>query len=137
MFMFYIEALPEMMVKMMTNTDAIVTINGLDYFVPYDYLQYIIYDDSLHTLRLSKSGNITLYHELQKYNTSHSGYPRINLYFGQYARITTSANYNTTSELFVDSYQVKTDIPLYEKNYTSFILLAVICVGVLWRLLNK
>lgn len=137
MFMCCIEALPEMMVKMMNNTDAIVIINGDDYFVPYDYLQYIIFDENLKTLRLSKSGNITLYHELQRYNTSNSGYPRISLYFGQYARITTSSNYNSTSQLVVDSYQVKTDIPLYEKNYTSFILLAVICMGVLWRLLNK
>ena len=116
---------------------VIVTINGTDYYVPVDYAEYIVQVDN--TLTLSKSGSCTLYSQLGTYNNGNiQYYPQITLQFGRSGRyVTSSGNYTTTSELVVSSYEVKQDLPFYEKRTFSPFLLVVI-VGVLfWHLLKN
>lgn len=116
---------------------VIVTINGTDYYVPVDYADYIVQVGN--SLTLSKSGSCTLYSQLGTYNNGNVAYyPQITLQFGRTGRYVTSSGYNTaTSELVVNSYEVKQDIPFYEKRTFSPFLLVVI-VGVLfWQLLKN
>lgn len=113
----------------------IITINGVQYDIPVEYSYYVIEKDN--TLTLSRSGNITLYTGLQSYNNNNSGFPRIQLAYGQTARYTTrSGQVSTTTDLNLNSWSIDHK-NLLQDPMISVYLYIVICCALIWRLFKS
>lgn len=108
----------------MNEEVAIVEINGTDYYVPSDSLQYLVVVNN----RLVNVGTstITLYANFRESGVSSSGYPRISVSSMQYATYQSSYN-STSSTLNVSSYNVENRVT----NTNTILLIVIVCVLVL------
>lgn len=105
------------------NDVATIEINGVTYYVPSDYVQYLVIVDN-HLVNVGTS-NITLYHDFREPNNNSSGYPRISVSSMQYATI--QQNQGTqASILTVSSYEVQKRV-----TPTNTILLIVIVLALI------
>lgn len=112
-----------------------ITINGVTYDIPSEYSYYIIEKDN--TLTLSRSGNITIYSSLQRYNDYYSGYPRIQISYGQTARYTVRSGQQTsTSDLTVSSWSVSHN-NLLQDPMMSIYMTVVLAGALIWRLFKS
>ena len=83
---------------------TVITINGVDYYVNADQLQYLVVDNGY--MFNTSSSTIYLYGSLREYQNNQSGYPRITVQ--SYTRAVLQTSYNSTySTLSVSSYDVK------------------------------
>lgn len=103
---------------------TVVTINGTDYYVASDYVDYLKVVNN----RLVNVGtaNITLYGSFRESGVNTSGYPRISVSTMQYA--TYQQSYQSTAQtLTVNSYEVKSRI-----TPTNTILLFIIVLALIF-----
>lgn len=103
---------------------ATVEINGTTYYVPTDYLQYLVVVDN----RLVNVGSstITLYHTFRESGVNSSGYPRISVASMQYATYQATQG-STASTLNVTSYEVQHRVT----PTNTFLLIAIVLVLIL------
>lgn len=112
----------------------IITINGVDYFIPWEYSYYVTETDN--TLTLNHSGNITCYSSLSEYNNSNSGYPRIQLQYGQKARYVYRSGQQTfTSDLTLNSWSINHKNLLYDPLMSVYLCI-IIAIFALWGALR-
>lgn len=112
-----------------------ITINGVIYDIPTEYSYYVIQKGN--TLTLARTGNVTLYSSLQLYNDYTSGYPRIQISYGQSARYTVrSGQSTTTTDLTVNSWSVDHK-NLLQDPMMSIYLMLVLGAAVIWRLFKS
>lgn len=109
----------------------IITINGVDFYIPEDYSHYVV--EVAGTLTLSKTGNVTLYSSLTEYNNSNSGYPRIQLQYGQKARYSTRTGQQTfTQDLTLNSWSFKNKNKLSDPFLLIYLAIAILGL-IIWR----
>lgn len=103
---------------------ATVEINGVEYYVPTDYLQYLVVVDN----RLVNVGTstVTLYHTFRENGVNSSGYPRISAASMQYATFQQSQGVTATT-LNVSSYEVQHRVT----PTNTFLLIAIVLVLIL------
>lgn len=96
---------------------TIVTINGVDYYVGADLLQYLVV---INNRLVNTSGStIYLYGSIREYQNSQSGYPRITAQ--SYTNAVIQSSYNSSySSLVVDDYSVKS------RHINDSVLLAIL-----------
>lgn len=95
-----------------------VEINGVTYYVPIDYIDYLIVDNG-YLINVGTS-NITLYHDWRESGINNSGYPRINVSSMSKATYQQTQTSQATI-LSVNSYEVKSRV-----TPTNTILLIVL-----------
>ena len=87
----------------MNDEPCVVTVNGTDYYVACNMLDYVVL---VGTDLINTSGSsITMYHEYPELNNSSSGYPRISASSNQKFYYRASYNGSNTA-LTVNSYDV-------------------------------
>lgn len=103
---------------------TVVEINGVEYYVPNDYLQYLVVVNN----RLVNVGTstITLYHDFRESGVNNSGYPRISISSMQYATIQQTQGV-TSSTLNVSSYEIQHRVT----PTNTFLLIAIVLVLIL------
>lgn len=106
----------------MNDDPCMVSVNGRDYYVACNVLEYIVKDGS--DLINTSNSSITLFAEYPELNNSSSGYPRISASANQkfYYRSSYSGSNVTLS---VDSYKV------LNRHTSNDFLLSVVILGVL------
>lgn len=100
---------------------ATVEINGTEYYVASDYLQYLIVVDN-HLVNVGTT-TINLYHTFRESGVNNSGYPRISVASMSYATIQNTYN-STSSTLSVNSYEVMSRVT----PTNTFLLIAIVVV---------
>ena len=112
----------------------IITINGTDYYIAEDYSYYVIEVNG--TLTLKRSGSVNCYSTLSEYNNSNSGYPRVQIQYGQKARYVTRINNQTiTSDLSLNSWSISHKNVLADPMMNIY-LGCIIAIAAIWRLLR-
>ena len=110
------------------ESPTVIEINGTEYYVPSDYIDYLIVVDN-HLVNIGNN-TITLYHNFREYNVSNSGYPRITCPANTYAYITQSYS-SGFQTLNVSSYEIK------NRSFNDLFLIGVLIFGVLAMILFK
>ena len=106
------------------NEIAEVEINGVTYYVPADYVQYLSVIDN-HLVNIGTS-TITLYHSFRENGVNNSGYPRISVSSMQYATYQQSYQ-STATTLTVSSFEVKNRVT----NTNTLLLIVIVLVLIL------
>lgn len=107
---------------------CVVEVNGNDYYVPCDRVDYIYEIDGY--LINTGSSSITLYSSFPDPNVQGSGYPRITLNSNQKGTYRSSQS-STSSTIQVNSYSV------VSKNTESSSIYSILILGVLLCLFLK
>lgn len=107
---------------------TVIEINGTEYYVPSDYVDYLIVVDN-HLINIG-SQSITLYANFRENGVNSSGYPRITCPTNTYAYIYQSYN-SSYQTLTVSSYEIK------NRSFNDLFLIGVLIFGVLAMLLFK
>lgn len=110
------------------ESPTVININGTDYYVPSDYVDYLVVIND-HLVNIG-SNTVYLYANFREYGVNSSGYPRITCPANTYAYITQSYN-STYQTLNVSSYEIK------NRSFNDIFLIGVLIFGVLAMLLFK
>lgn len=112
-----------------------IIINGNTYLIPTEYSYYVI--ELNNTLTLSRSGSITLYSDLARYNNSSPSYPRITLQYGNTGRyITQTGVSTTTNDLIVSSWEIKHKNLTQDPMFNTYLLI-IMAAALIWRLFKS
>ena len=103
---------------------AQVEINGTDYYVPIDYIDYLVVIDG-HLVNMGTQ-TITLYHTIRESGNNNSGYPRINCPSLQMATYQSSQGIQTTT-LTVNSYEIKSRVT----PVNTILLIVILCAMII------